>query len=176
MPIYVPPSRFWKFYQKHEKDFESDMILVAESQVSKTKIYLTSGAGFPVLVVEVNGSQAETFLNEDQIRTYTQCLASLIPEDDSVFDESKYFDDEGCLSESDLDRLDLIQTATYEYLSTLFQDSPENLGIVSSDLEDIASRLEEILYDEYNISVLHPTVVETEEGAFVVQYPSDLIE
>lgn len=171
MPIYVPPDRFWGFYQKHEEDFESDMLLVAESTISKTRIYLTSSNGFPALVIENDGSESTVVLNDVQIRMYTQCLTSLIPKEDLTVVESKYFADEELLTEDDLDRINLIQMATYSFLSTLFQDSPENYGIKTSDLECIASRMEEILYDNYGVSVLHPTVIEDDEGSFVVRYP-----
>lgn len=134
--------------------------MVASDEDLGIEIYLTEEKGFPCFSVESDGEEVyhvETYSYIDAERTYDQLLTTYIYPDadyDNIVDD----DDE---------RVREITGAVEDLVSTLIETDPSKAGIAPQELDEIASLVEEYLFNECGFSVRHPTNV---DGA-VIQYP-----
>lgn len=157
MAAIIPVEEIRKFYNENRLSLQKEYRLVANQDDAGIEIYLTEENACPCFIVEMDGSieyEASASSDLEIEKVYTQLLNLYICEEESDF------------SVDDLERIDEINFATCDYLSTLLECDPENC-LDENDIEEISSLVEEILYNEYGLSVRHPTV----DGERVIQYP-----
>lgn len=157
MAAIISVEEIRKFYNENRLSLQKEYRLVANQEEAGIEIYLTEENGFPYFTVEMEGGveyEASASSELEIEKVYAQLLNLYICEDEEDF------------GVDDLERIDEINTATYDYLSTLLECDPENC-LDESCIEEIASLVEEILYNVYGLSVRHPT----EDGERIIQYP-----
>lgn len=139
--------------------------MVASNEEQGVEVYMAEENGFPCFSVEVDGEEVyavETCSYSEAEVTYEELYAMYVyPEMDYESTES-----------DDDDRRNEIDGAVEDLLAVLIDGDPYKEGLSQCDIDIIASLVEQYLFDQYGISVRHPTEV----GGVVIQYPFGIPE
>lgn len=156
----ITVDELWEYFSANRSALANEYQMIASDEENGVEIYLTEEKGFPYFSVEVAGEEvhtAETCSFLDAERTYDDLLTLYVyPEEDYETQEN-----------DDDDRVNEITGAVEDLLSVLLEADPYEAGLTPQEVDEIASVVEQYLFDECGFSVRHPTEV---DGA-VVQYP-----
>lgn len=168
IPSIVPVYDIWDFFIEHFDELGKKFLLVASFPEDGLNIYITEENGLPYFSVDLDGKtehEVSTTSRAGAENTYRNLLNLFLEESDpEEVDE--------VLSNEQLDRVEEILCAVEDLLTVLLECHPDEVGIEDGDLDDIASSIEELLFDEYKCSIRHPTEVDGE----VVEYPFGEVE
>lgn len=169
MSVSVPVDRLWDYFKEHQPELKNNLHLVAQQFDDLTDeeidIYLTDEGGYPYFSVEVDGNceyEAESISKTNAEETYAKVLSLYILEDFEPEGEEDF-------APEDDDRIAEIYCATEDLLWVFLEEDPEKMGITECDIDDITFAIEEMLFDEFGISVRHPENIDGK----IVQYPFD---
>lgn len=173
-------SEIWTFFYDNKPDLKTVQMLVAENVKEKVEIYITEDGGFPQFRVEVDGVEvfvADAISSADTEQIYKDLLRVYIDEvepkgssiefdsDDPIEPPKGSKDD--VLDDDEYARRDELFEVTKSLLETFTEIPLEETGLEDSDVDTLASRIAEILYEEFGFATYFPT--ETENG--VIAYP-----
>lgn len=148
------------YFLDHVEDLSKEYQMVASNEEQGVEIYIAEENDFPCFSVDVDGKEVCAIktcsLIEAEV-TYEELYAMYVCPDDEFSDEDKDCDN----------RRNEIDSAIEDLLTVLIQEDPYEAGLKPIDIDNIASIVEQYLFDECNISVQHPMRV---DGA-IVQYP-----
>lgn len=166
MAAIVEPNGIWAFFQEHKKELSDNLLLVADNPDDGVEIYLTEECGMPFFQVEVMGEcvcELDSVSKANAENNYQELLRAFIEPEDT----GEIFTDE------DLDRLDELQCGAEDFLQVLLEQSPEKAGLDEDDIEAITGLVEEYLYENFNIPIWHPMIVEDEHTGepVIIRYP-----
>ena len=196
------PGELISFFIDHRSTFNKESICIAEDELTEVEVWLTERGGYPYFEVTCDGEtlyEASSTSNSDALETYRAILALYIPDDytelvdakkDSfpvgsscsnkkddgdvdtlIFDED---DPDSLLTDAQFAKSDRIFMAVWDMLDVMLDNCTEDLGIAPDDMTDIAHAVEKFLHDNYGVAVIHPTVIELEDGNYYVEeYPWD---
>lgn len=196
------PGELIEFFIDNRSTFNKESICIAEDELTEVEVWLTERAGYPYFEVTCDGEtlyEASSTSNSDALETYRAILALYVPDDyTELVDVKKYsFPVEGSCSnkkdDGDIDTLiydeddpdsllsdeqfaksDKIFMAVWDMLDAMLDNCAEDLGISPEDMTDVAHVVEQFLHDNYGVAVVHPTVIELEDGTYYVEeYPWD---
>lgn len=163
----VKVDDLWDYFVQHRSELANSYHMIASSEDDEFEIYLTDEDGFPAFSIEYEEEEiyfVETCSALDAKTTYEDLLhqyiyKSVVESDDP----GEYEDDE----DDTAARCDEINCAVYDLLYVLLEAKPESCDITDADIDEIASIVEQHLFDNYGISVRHPT----EAGGVIIEYP-----
>ena len=140
--IYIEPKDLWEKFELNKTVLNGHTITCAEDQ--QTTILMTIEEGSMVLIAndfELGDSQYEVADSEEEaIEIYSEWLSLLEPEDIDDVDDS--------------DDIEPILAATYAFIGVLTGETPSNLGLTKTDLEDAAYQMSWYLRGRHDIESL----------------------
>lgn len=163
----VKVDDLWDYFVQHRSELANSYHMIASSEDGQFEIYLTEEEGFPAFSIECDEEEVyfvETCSALDAKTTYEDLLHQYIYKGVVDSGESDEYEDE---VDTMADRCDEINCAVYDLLYVLLEVKPESFNITDDEIEEIASVVEQHLFDEYGISVRHPT----EADGVIVEYP-----
>lgn len=164
----VKAEDLWDYFVQHRVELANSYHMIASSEDEEFEIYLTEEEGFPAFSIEYDGEEVyfvETCSALDAQTTYEDLLHQYIYK--GVIDSGESDDYEEDEVTEMANRCDEINCAVYDLLYVLLEGKPESFSITDDEIEEIASVVEQHLFDEYEISVRHPTEVD----GVIVEYP-----
>lgn len=172
----VPVEKVWDFFKEKEEELADIYMLLAENVEEDTEVYITNEGGSPVITVEMGGHLIQEISTDSPIETedvYSDVLKEYIfklPENSETEMES-----ETAFTQGDLDRLEELATIADEIMFALLGVNGTDLGLGKEDLFDLLDTIECFLWENYEIPVWHPYLVEDEETGLemVMPYPYD---
>ena len=196
------PGELTEFFIDHRSTFNKEAICIAEDDLTEVEVWLTERAGYPYFEVTCDGEtlyEASSTSISDALETYRAILALYIPDDytelvdakkgsfpvegscsnkkdDGDIDTLIYDEDDpdSLLSDEQFAKSDKIFMAVWDMLDAMLDNCAEDLGISPEDMTDVAHVVEQFLHDNYGVAVVHPTVIELEDGTwYVEEYPWD---
>ena len=156
----VTSDELWDYFSENREALAKEYQMIASDEEQGVEIYLAEDRGFPCFSVEVDGEEVytiETYSCLDAEKTYDQLLDMYVYPDVSGYEDI----------ESANDRAQEVTCAVEDMLWILLEEDPLSAGISLQDIDEIAFLIEQYLFDQYGLSVRHPTEV---DGA-VIQYP-----
>lgn len=149
-------------YFTENKDKLADWCpVIAKNEDRHVEIFLTEVNGFPYFSVELDSEEVYATHTSSYVEAenaYKELLSTFIcTEEDSKEAADK--------------RAEEIAGAVEEMLGVLIEEDPREVGFDDEDMEDIASLVEQYLFEQYGVSVRHPT----KTGGVLVQYPMDAV-
>lgn len=123
--------------------------------------------GFPAFSIEYEEEEiyfVETCSALDAKTTYEDLLHQYIYKSVISSDDSGEYEDE---EDDAVARCEEISCAVYDLLYVLLEARPESCDFTDEDYDKIASVVEQHLFDNYGISVRHPT----EADGAIIEYP-----
>lgn len=160
MAANITVDELWDYFCDNRRELANEYQMIAGDEDQGVEIYIAEERGFPRFSVEVDGEevynvQTCSYLHAE--RTYDELLTTYIyPDADYEYAE-----------DGDSDRVLEITSAVEDLLSVLIEEDPLEAGITPGEIEEIASLVEEYLYDQCGFSVRHPT----EADGVIIQYP-----
>lgn len=158
----ITVDELWEYFSEHRKELANEYQVIASDTEQGVEIYIAEEGGFPCFSVEVDGKEVfreKTCSYLDAENTYDRLLTIYLYPDDE-YDEYEPDDDD--------ERVREITGAVEDLVTVLVGEHPEDAGISQQEIDEIASVVEQYLYDNLGFSVRHPTVLE--DGS-VIQYP-----
>lgn len=170
MRVNVPVEGLWLFFQTNRDLLSGSYMLLAENDDGQVEIYLTEEDRMPYFHVEVDGQseyESSSVSKVDAERVY-KGIIDLFLSEDPIMDGGAEV-----LSPMDIDRLNEIRDAAYEFLSVLTEDVYAEKLLTDDQVDDIVSDVVRYLGEECGYSIRYPTIIEDEESGLptVVQYP-----
>lgn len=156
----ITVDELWEYFLEHKKALANEYQLIASDEDEGVEIYIAEDRGFPCFSVEVDGKEVynvKTYSYLDAEKTYDDLLSTYIYPDD---DEEDYVSD-------DEERVNEIIGSVEDMLTVMLDQDPAKAGISSQHIEEIASIVEEYLYENFGFSIRHPIEVD----GVMVQYP-----
>lgn len=158
----IAVDKLCEYFIEHRADLENNYHRIASNDADGIEVYLTEECGFPYFTVEKNGVKiymTGTSSALEAMETYASILSDYILPDDGS-DE---------LHEDEV-RLEDIECAIEDFLIVLLGGRhPEDYDIGAQDMDEIVSIVEQHLFDNFGISVYHPTEID----GVVVRFPFD---
>lgn len=168
----ITVAELWDYFLEHRDELENEYQMIASNEEQGVEIYMTEEHGFPFFSVDIDGievQRSETCSCLDAENTYDQLLVLYIFDENEAegSNPNSYAEDEDEGYLDDKDRVEEIVCAIEDLLYVLLEEDPIEAGISTNDIDEIASIVEQYLYDNHGISVRHPTNVDGK----MVQYP-----
>lgn len=163
----ISPESLLEFYQENLAELAEKYLLIAEDTESGIQIYMTEEKGLPYFMVEVDGKQ-EYEDTPTELHNAPKVYSSIL---NLYIDQERHGDE--FFSDEDMERIDEIAGAVEDLLCVLFETSAKDVGMSEVEFDEIADVVEQYLYENYGISVRHPTIMTSDDGEsdVVVQYP-----
>lgn len=163
----VNPSEITDFWREKLEDLKQKWLLMASNDATHVEIFMTEEDGHPHFCVdycEETVHEEDADLGMEAVYVYRELLNTfmyLSDEDDGAGDQQPREEDtKSPFSGIQMDRIRDITCAAEDFLVVLLEDDLENFGIEESGVEDLVYRFEEMLFDEYGITIYHPYIME----------------
>lgn len=163
----VKVDDLWDYFVQHRLELANSYHMIASSEDGEFEIYLTDEYGFPAFSIEYEEEEiyfVETCSALDAKTTYEDLLHQYIYKSVISSDDSGEYEDE---EDDAVARCEEISCAVYDLLYVLLEARPESCDFTDEDYDKIASVVEQHLFDNYGISVRHPT----EADGAIIEYP-----
>lgn len=156
----ITVDELWECFSEHRKALANEYQVIASDEDQGVEIYVAEDGGFPCFSVEVDGEEVhnvKTYSYLDAEKTYDNLLSTYIYPDD---DEEDYVS-------GDEERVNEIIGSVEDMLTVMLDEDPAKAGISPQEIDEIASIVEEYLFENFGFSIRHPTNVD----GVMVQYP-----
>lgn len=174
--IYVEAPDVWEHFQSHLVAAMDGLVCLAENDEFGVTIYMMEDSGLPLISVEVDGD----VIIEEQIESEAECETDVAEIYDMYLTSSVInilIDGDG--EEPIIEELDDIEVRELELddaIYALVDTFVPNLSEITDDIdvvyEDLKDHICEYLYQEHDISVYRPMILEDEDGSdYYTEFP-----
>lgn len=181
LDIKVTPEEIWEFLNANQKRLLDEMFLVAEDDTNCIEVYVTfenTVSYFKVYIFDEVILEEPVVSSKDAMQTYYKIISRFDYDKKGSEDKNK-IDDEGLDFDEALERIDEIEMAAYDYLTTLLQAPPEDFGMDLQEIDDFSIEVEKLLLNTFGILVDHPRLDENSEkviSKYSIEFNEDEFE
>lgn len=174
---YLAPERVWRYFQNNKEYLKDHMQEIASDKTgdgSFLKVYLTNEYGYPEITVESDS----IVVDRDCAINCNDCTSvvarlykvaeSYYADEETTFDEDATYEDYKIVNDREIE----LQNATLNFLSKVMNvDEDEAVELYGEEIDDIIDTLQDMLFEEFGLSIYRPKIVDIEGKKVLAEYP-----